>query len=72
MLYYMLFTSYISGHGNIIGPLFPSVHLSVFPSVCPSFSTLTPVPLSIRGCSLMTSRMSLMVKVIGQRSRSPG
>ncbi len=45
--FYMLFTSCISGHGNITGPLFPSVHLSVFPSVCPYVSTLTPVPLSI-------------------------
>ncbi len=52
----------------------PSVRLCV----CLSFSSLTPEPFDVRtqnlveGLTLTISQMSSMVKVIGQRSRSPG
>ncbi len=71
--YYMIrvscfITSLVSGQGNRIGP-------SVCLSVCPSISTLTTEPFDIQTRNLTCrsactiSRSSLMVKVIGQRSR---
>ena len=58
----------VSAH-EVIEPV-PSIHLFVY--------TLKPEPFDVRtqnlaqGCTLTISRGSLMVNVIGQRSKSPG
>ena len=69
-----LFTSRVSGRGNRIGPVFPSFRLSV----CQFVSALMAEPFGVPtqrlvwGLTLMKSRPSLIVNVIGQRSRSQG
>ncbi len=66
--------SRVSGRGYKIGP----VRLCVCVCVCSSVSTLMAEPFDIRAQNLAStiiciiSRMSLMIRVIGQRSRSPG
>ena len=45
-MFYLVFTSCVSGRGNKIGPMFPSFRLSVRPSV----STLMSEPFDVWTC----------------------
>ncbi len=70
----MVFPSRVSGRGYKIGP----VCVCVSVSVCLLVSALTAEPFDIQtrnlleALTLIISQMSSKVKVIGQRSRSPG
>ncbi len=70
----MFIPSRVSGRGYKIGP----VCLCVRPCVCLLVSALTAEPFDIQtrnlveALTLIISRMSSKIKVICQRSRSPG
>ena len=63
-------TSPISGRGNRIGPVCVSVCQLVSTVMAEPFEVRTPNLVQV--LTLMISKSNLMVKVIGQRSRSPG
>ena len=59
-----LITSRVSGRGNRIGPVFPSVCQFVSALMAKPFDVLAPK--LVQGLTLIKSQTSLTVKVIGQ------